>query len=247
MTVDTSQQTAYVPVIADAPAMFSQQTAYVIIYDSSLPQDVAVADNTLQKLRAWGFSLDGHDFYVLTISDRETAVCDLVTGQWAMWNGNGAAIWRALHSANWIGIGGDVLTDYGSRSNVVVGDNAAGVLWFLDPALAYDQGTDLTETPFDRIVTGGAPMRMRDTVRCNEVYLTAQKGVEGLSANDPTLTLETSDDAGQTWVDQGTIDVVAGDYSQEFVWRSLGLIGAPGRLFRLTDNCIARIDGLDMR
>jgi hypothetical protein len=44
------------------------------------------------------------------------------------------------------------------------------------------------------------------------------------------------------------LTVTPSDYSQEFAWRSLGLIRAPGRMFELSDNGAAvRIDGLDIR
>ena len=35
-----------------------------------------------RRSRAWGFSLDGHDFYVLRLGDAETLVLDLSTGKW---------------------------------------------------------------------------------------------------------------------------------------------------------------------
>ncbi len=37
------------------------------------------------KLRAWTFSLDGHDFYVLRLGDTETLVYDLTSEQWVDW------------------------------------------------------------------------------------------------------------------------------------------------------------------
>jgi len=48
-------------------------------------------------------------------------------------------------------------------------------------------------------------------------------------------------------VDAGAITVEPGNYFQEFAWRSLGKIGAPGRLFQLVDyGAFARIDELDI-
>jgi hypothetical protein len=200
------------------------------------------------RVRAWTFALDGHDFYVLQLGEQETLVCDLSTGQWAEWKSPERAIWRACLGINWIGMGAAVLNSQANRNNVICGDDGFGVLWVMDPEQAYDQHpVDKSEQAFTRVAMGGVAMRMRETVRNNEVYLLCAKGSAGLTLAAPVVSLRTSDDAEHTWVEQGDITVVSEDWSQEIVWRSLGVIGAPGRAFQITDNCIPRLDGLDMK
>ena len=55
------------------------------------------------KVRAWTFTLDGHDFYVLRLGTAETLVYDLHTGEWHVWGSGTARLWRAYSGCNWIG------------------------------------------------------------------------------------------------------------------------------------------------
>ncbi len=200
-------------------------------------------------LRAWTFTLDGHDFYVLRLGDLATLVYDTFAKQWSDWTGEDSLFWRANTGMNWVG-GQVFATQYGS--NVVVGDDAWGLLWFLDPDLGWDQHPDASngtqQLPFERAVTGQITTRGRTSIPCYAVFLAGDN--YGLTATDftPGVTLETSDDDGRTFDSQGTITVPV-DYSAEdpYEWLSLGQINSPGRLFRITDNGVfARIDGMDM-
>lgn len=200
-------------------------------------------------LRAWTFTMDGHDFYVLRIGDFATLVYDTYSKQWSDWTGYNLPFWRANVGMNWIG--GQVFAeDYGS--NIVVGDDTWGLLWFLDPDLPYDEDPDAAapaqQIPFERVVSGQITMRGRQSVECFSIFLAGDN--YGLTAIDftPGVTLETSDDDGRTFDNQGTITVPV-DYNVEdpYEWLSLGLIGSPGRIFRITDNGVfSRIDGMDM-
>jgi hypothetical protein len=204
------------------------------------------------RVRAWSYSMDGHDFYVLQLGERGTLVYDITTGQWAEWKSQERATWRACSGTNWTGIGAGALAGGSPGSaqdaNVIAGDDTFGLLWFLAPEQGYDENPhDRSELPFERIATGGLPMRMRQTARCNEVYILASKGQASLAATAQTISLRTSDDAERSWTDQGTITVSPQDWGQEFAFRSLGLIQSPGRVFRVEDNHLARIDGMEMR
>lgn len=198
-------------------------------------------------VRAWTFSLDGHDFYVLRLGTISTVVLDLVTGQWAEWDGHSLPYWRAVKGQNWLGMGPDTANRlYGT--NVVAGDDRVGTLWMLDPTAGVDDGPtdDSAQVAYTRSVTGVIPMRMRQTAPTGGVYVT-------LSLGEPTITgaaitLRISDDWGKSYSDMGTITIDPSDYSQEIAWRSLGLIRAPGRVFELTDDGAAvRIGNADMK
>ena len=196
------------------------------------------------NLRAWTFTLDGHPFYMLHLGDFKTIVYDVSTEQWVDWRSINLDFWRANVGQNWLGAT-KVATVFGS--NILVGDDLFGLLWFLDPTFGEDQSPaeDRDNEHFPRIVMGQIPMRGRDFAPCYEVFLTTDKG-------DPAydfapVTLYTSDDGGVNFDEHTTIQLIAGDVTQELSWPSLGQIAAPGRLFRIEDDgAIARIDSLDM-
>jgi len=228
---------AYVTVLAKTSNTIRSSAAYVTV--------VVRGRIANPNLRAWTYTMDGHDFYVLRLGDFTTLVYDTFSKQWAEWTGSDLPFWRAHVGMNWIG--GQVFSDtYGS--NIVAGDDTWGLLWFLDPDLPWDQHPDATngtqQLPFDRQVTGQITTRGRTSIPCYAVFLAGDN--YGLTAIDftPGVTLETSDDDGRTFDNQGTLTVQP-DYTYE--WLSLGQIEAPGRLFRITDNGVfARIDGMDM-
>lgn len=198
------------------------------------------------KIRAWTFTLDGHDFYVLRLGDDTTLVYDVYSEQWMDWDSSGYPFWRPNDGMNWIG--GQLFAGaYGS--DVVVGDDVFGLLYFLDPEQPFDQ-TPLDYAPvqeryFERITMGQVPIRGREVIPCFAAWLTTDMG-------DPAylgagVTLYTSDDGGETFDDHGTVTVTSGEFNPELSWYSLGQIEAPGRLFKIVDDgAIARIDGMEM-
>lgn len=203
-------------------------------------------DNT--KIRAWTFSLDGHDFYILRLDDTETLVYDMTSQQWSKWTSPGEDHWRAWTGTNWLGMSSASVLG-GAQSKIVAGDDTYGLLWTVNPEVGYDDHPETGEADpqaFNRKVMGGVPMRMRETKPIAAVYLLGSAGSPQVA--DATVTLRTSDDAGRTWIDHGSITVTPGDYSQEYAWRSIGLMKAPGKLFELSDTgATVRIDGLDIR
>ena len=204
-------------------------------------------------LRAWTFSMDGHDFYVVRLGEEATLVYDLTTGQWTKWTTLGRETWRATVGMNWIGMGRKTvsLQTEGSapaESQVVAGDDTFGMLWTLAPTQGYDVSpyNDTQQVGFPRVVVGGVPLSMRETKPLGAAYLTASFGTPQISGAN--ILLRTSDDFGKTWTSHGTVTVEPGNYSQEFVWRSLGLMKAPGRIFEISDEgATVRIDGLEIR
>jgi len=197
------------------------------------------------KLKSWFYTLDGHDFYILKLgTGGKTLVLDLMTGQWSWWTTGNDLRWRASVGMNWRS-SGNIPEQFGS--NVVVGDDSYGVLWILDPEKGQDDMllTD-AETTFPRVATGQMVSRGRISLPIYSVYLTASLGDPALTLNN--VTLEYSDDQGHSYVTADQPQTTQeGSYDQEFVWRSLGQVRAPGRLFRITDNgAFRRIDSLDV-
>lgn len=146
---------------------------------------------------------------------------------------------------NWLSPGA-IADDYGS--NVVVGDDTHGIIWVLDPTQGWDDSVWSTNTEkqlFKRYAAAQIISRSRTFIPVFDVYLTGSPGAP--SYDGAAVTLEYSDDGGQTYVSAGSIPVEVNNFAQNFAWQSLGRIQAPGRLFRiLDDGAFARIDGLDV-
>lgn len=196
------------------------------------------------QLRVWTAKLDGHPWFFLRLGDFKTLVYDLYSQQWVDWHSKDLDFWRAHVGMNWLGAR-KIAAVYGS--NIIAGDDVFGLLWVLDPKFGEDQSPaeNYDNERFPRIVSGQIVVRGRTAVPCYDLILTTDKG-------DPVydfapVTLYTSDDGGKTYDDQGSVQVVIGDATQDISWSSLGQMQTPGRLIEIIDDgAIARIDSLDM-
>jgi hypothetical protein len=199
-----------------------------------------------QKIRAWGFSQNGHDFYVLRLGTDETLVYDATTGQWSNWASPNLPYFIPLSGLNWLGYS-QTNVKQGLVSDVIAGDDSVGTLWLLDPNLGYDQLAGPTDKDvFERIVTGGITLREFKGSRTNAVYLACQTGFpqDDIPSN---ITLNISDDGGNTWLSMGTQTLQTGVYNQNVIWRSLGAARNPGRIFQFVDTgATVRIDGAEV-
>jgi hypothetical protein len=197
-------------------------------------------------VRAWTFTLDGHDFYVLRLGNLETIVYDALADQWYDWGSGDNGLWRAFCGCNWQG-GNNLAAVFGS--NVIVGDDGNGSLYFLDPNNAYDDDATFgsaTPRTFLREITGEVSVSSFDYVPCYGVQVIGSAG-EGIETALTGVTLFTSDDQGHTYDTQGTVNVNPGDYRTRVEWWSLGAFAAPGRLFKIQDyGALHRIDYLTM-
>jgi hypothetical protein len=200
-------------------------------------------------IRVFTFTMDGHDFYVLRLGDIATLVYDTYSKQWVEWNGSNLPFWRVHTGMNWLG-GQLFSTEYGS--DVVVGDDTYGLLWFLDPRLAWDESPDIESSaqqiPFDRIVTGQTLASGRQYLPCYVLFVDGDN--YGLTADDfvPEIVLEYSDDQGRNFITSDTLGVETDTtVDNPYSWYSLGQIASPGRIFRITDNGVfARVDSMSM-
>lgn len=204
-------------------------------------------------IRAWGFTLDGHDYYVLNLP-LETLVYDFHSGQWFNWGSESFRVWAALEGVNWYGNIGRLLSQYGntavtqSLSSVLVGDNSNGSLYFLDPTLPWDSDRtgDATYNEFERYVYGQIQLRGWDWQPCDSFQVSGSVGDDNPTSS-ATVQLEYSDDGGHTFIDAGTVTITEGQYNMRVEWPSLGSFQKPGRLFRITDfGALQRIDGMEV-
>lgn len=200
------------------------------------------------KLKAWGFTLDGHDFYVLRLGYAgKTLVYDVSTKQWSWWqDASSSNSWKVQTG---IRFEADKTSFEQNLSNVVVGDDTIGVLYRLDPSSGVDASSANPSTltsRFERIATGQITTSERRFVPIYRVTLTGSPG-QPVADGDEIEHLY-SDDLGNNYVTAGSVAVSTGSFNQDFMWRSLGLAIPAGRLFRIRDyGAMARIDGLDVQ
>jgi hypothetical protein len=233
--VDTSS--ARMTVIASGNEFVDTSQAYVTALARGSVSD--------PKVRAWTFTLDGHDFYILRLGNEETLVYDLTSEQWYSWGTGDNSLWQAYTGINWTG--GNRFSSV-AGSNVTVGADSNGTIWFLDPDSDMDEGlfVENAPTPFLRRVTGQVLSKGYGRYRVNQVQLL---GSIGSLSNDTldTVTLSYSDDRGNSYVPAGTITLAGTDYAARANWRSLGSFSQPGRLFRVEDyGALRRVDSLTM-
>lgn len=185
-----------------------------------------------RDLRAWPFTQDDHDFWVLQLGDDGTLIFDKLTGQWAQWRSPGFSYWRGNDGVQWEGWN-------------ICCDSESGKLWIIDPEGRLDDET----TPITSVISGRVQTRMRKNAQCHmaELAVSEQEPPTGIDASTLTITLRTSDDDGNTFVSHGSItgEDVGDDITVR--WYGLGLMPAPGRVFEITDTGYARrIDGLNI-
>lgn len=197
-------------------------------------------------VRAWTFTIDGHDFYVIRLGTQETLVYDFFAEQWYVYGSDESDLWRAYTGINWQG--GNVLSrPYGT--NVIVGDDGNGALYFLNPEQSYDDDAlygDSVLRSFPREIYGQVATRSFDFIPCYGVQLMGSVG-EMTEAALTTVTLSTSDDQGNSYTDHGTVTIPNAGYNTRVEWWSLGQFSAPGRLFKVVDRgTLHRIDYLEM-
>jgi hypothetical protein len=207
---------------------------------------VARGSSTDPSVRAWTFTLDGHNYYVLRLGTQETLVYDDHTQQWYTWSSGDLNIWNAYNGQNWHG-GESWAYVYGS--NVLVGDDGNGSIYFLNPFQDQDDSPVYGSTlpiPFRREVYGQLPFRGYKKMPCYGVQIQASIGEQADTAIDG-VDLYVSDDRGQTYQDCGTINITPGDIDARLYWRSLGSMKAPGRIFKTVDyGALKRIDSMEM-
>lgn len=196
-------------------------------------------------IRVWAYTLDGKSFYVLNLGVIETLVCDVLAEQWYIWGSGASDIWRARTGCEWLG-GRKFAEDW---SYIITGDNTNGALYFLSPDDDFDDDADVgdaTPRTFTRQGTGQVVVSPGyASVPCFGVQLMGSVGK--FADDDAAVNLQTSDDQGNTWNDQGNVLLDADEFTARVNWRSLGSMVAPGRLFRITDTgALKRIDNLEM-
>lgn len=196
------------------------------------------------QVRAYTFTIDGHDFYVLRCGNIETLVFDTHSKEWYVWGSEDSEVWRAYSGCNWLG-GRRLAGDY---SNVVVTDDANGALYFLDPEGETDDHAidgSSTQVEFTRIIT--AQYVLPQGYDSSPCYGLNVFGSVGQADSTLSVELKVSDDRGLSFESYGEVSLTAEEYDARLRWGSLGAMRAPGRLFQIVDTgALRRIDHIEM-
>lgn len=204
------------------------------------------ADNDPPRLRANGWSLDGHDFYQLTLGDAKgTLIYDITSGTWANYVTEGLGFWRPVYSVNWQGVTKKA-QGAGMTTDVVMGDSFRGLLWTQDPVLGKDEGDaeDKADTTIYCKVQGNLNIHTNNTARISRVYLYGSLWTPYVSP--ATISLSMSDDQGRTFSTPSDATIPSDRTNIQVMWRSLGAMQQPGRIFLFEDTGVSRIDGVDI-
>jgi hypothetical protein len=201
------------------------------------------------EVRAWTFTLDGHDFYVLRLGDTATLVYDVYSEQWVEWDGHNLPFWRTSLGMAWLG-GRALANTYGS--DIVAATTHGDFCGFSIPTrlmtMSRTRRLPVQQIPYDRMISAQVLASGRQAIPCYALFLSGDN--YGLTAIDftPEITLEMSDDQGRNF---DTFETLTAEPDltvlNPYQWLSLGDITQPGRIFRFTDNGIfTRIDSLKM-
>lgn len=210
---------------------YRADTTPLRISDHSMEE--RLQDAGASNLRAWAMSISGHSFYCVRTGDLGTFIFDIENPNWGRFKSYGQDTWRAHVGTQ---TSGDL---------VIAGDDATGALWRLDSTISNDNGE-----PLEREVTGGLTV-LDKPISCRAVSLRMATGWAQITgdATDPIVQMRYSDDGGNIWSSwlEGQMGL-QGHYDTEIIWRQLGKIYRPGRLFqiRMTDDAIFRIHFMRM-
>lgn len=182
-----------------------------------------------RTLRAWTFTQDDHDFYVLQLGS-VTYLFDQQTEQWCQWLSPDAPYWRGADGCDWEGIN-------------VCCDPDTGKIYKIDA----DNRLDYATTPIVSQIFGGMTERFRTFVPCYmaEVAISQARPPAGIDASTVGIRLRTYDT--MNWLDHGTVSGQPSGNMTYARFYGLGLLRSPGVLFEITDYGYARrIDGLNI-
>lgn len=190
------------------------------ISDHGIEERIARVAST--DLRAWGFSWNGHAFYVLAIGSEGTFVYDAATSQWWEAQSYGLDHWRA-HLGVLDGL------------SVYVGDSVNGTIGLLDENTLTDYGD-----PVERRCTAGLKVDRPASVDALELEVATG------FADEPIVEARLSRDYGNTWGPWRQMSLGGlGEYRKRVLARRWGLIDGLGVFdIRTTDAAPWRLSGV---
>jgi hypothetical protein len=208
--------------VADDFSVYRTSAVPIKVSTPYIDDRLAEAGAGVSQCTAFTLSIEGHVFYVLNIPTlNESYAYDAQTKEWAQWGT------QQPFQANPGLFAASCAAGFGS--SIWLGDAVTGDVYLLDPSNNTDNGIA------KRVIVSGALWRPGGIERCNTVALACVRGVGDPAAPDPMVEMRYSDDGGRTftpWI-QASLGV-AGGYYYKAVWRGLGTMQQPGRLFEFS-------------
>lgn len=164
----------------------------------------------------WSFVTDSHAYFILTVDfgSRGTLVLDVSTGLWAQWTSFfGIATSRPFAAP--IGLQ--------FKTGIVLGGGIS-IHSIYDVSSQY---TDDDGTNIDAFIVGGVPI-IGPAKRCDNVTVIMDAGIQSAPV---TVSMNYSDDQGNTVSAFQAVIVQPGDFTGNPIWWQLGLMQQPLRLF----------------
>lgn len=211
--------------VTDTRSVVIAQGQITKVSDESVEENLKSATN----LRAWTFRHNRHDFVVFTCEEF-SLVLDLDNGSWAKWDTYLLLNWQA-HLGLQDGF------------DVYAGDSETNQIWTLTA-----DGISDGPNPIIREVSGAVDNQGKG-VPCNNVFAKVNVGWSPVYGFEPVLELRWSDDQGGTWSNYAQAPLGdRGEYRTQVIFRSLGIINRPGRVFefRFSDFAKFRLDYASM-
>lgn len=230
---------------------------YNVMLGQGVPQIISKPDiaewlrtSLASSMRAWSFKLDQHQFYVVT-AGAQSWCYDLATERWFRWSSYNRDDWRAHRGAE-----------------LIAGDSASAKLYRLVPGRSNDDGEAMVREISGMVEVVGRPPRCDSvSLRAAVGHGSALQDPSGVVATGfwddaavwddsapwydfppisqvPRIEMRWSDDEGNLWTDWRAVTLgLQGQYRKPIVWRKLGLMRRPGRIFhwRSSDDVELRI------
>lgn len=177
----------------------------------------------ITQVTAFSIGVEGHVFYVLNLpSINESYAYDCQTREWAQWGTQ-----QPLASEPGV-FAASCSTGQGSTA-IFAGSATTNEVWTVDVARNFDGVIN------KRIIVSGAIWVVGGVQRCNNISLACVRGVGDEDAPNPVVEMRFSDDGGRTFTSWLSATLgMRGQYNYKAVWRNLGLITQPGRLFEFS-------------
>jgi len=178
-------------------------------------------------------NIEGHVHFVINLPLTDDSYAyDCQTQEWSQWGTlNGTSTNPGMFIGSYAA---------GQGAEIFVGSSKDGKVWVFDVNNHTDDGIDIQVVVSGSIWTGGGKQK------CASVSLHCVRGVATSTVPNPKVEMRYSDDGGRTfshWLigDYGGI----AHYEYKPVWRSLGIMSQPGRLFefKISDPVNVTIEG----
>lgn len=163
--------------------------------------------------RAWSFSWDGHEFYVLHLGDTGTFVYDATTQFWSQWVTTSYPTWNAERGVVW-------------RGRVLAADRDSGEI----REVSFDTFLDDAFRDTEHKVSFLLSVRGRTSSSVHSLRAVIAPVDEPVD-----MSLQWTADQGLTYTNPISLTVPPNSGSADIAWRALGNMRTPGRVFTISD------------